>query len=125
MGDRQERGGVYAAATSIRPPSDTELSALIATFAELRESVEARVRPELMDEALERIEELEEAANPAARDVWAMAAARNWFVKHAPEMADSVTEVILDPAVRRIVQAGGDALVREYREKFPDAPDIG
>ena len=116
---------MYMAATSIRPPSDTELNALIATFAELRASVEERVRPELMDEALERVEELEEAANPDAPDVWVMAAARNWFVKHAPEMADSVTEVILDPTVERIVQAGGDALVREYREKFPDAPDIG
>ena len=125
MRGRQERGGFYAAPTTVRPPSDTELSALIETFAELRASVGEGVRPELMDEALERVEELEEAANPDAPDVWVMAAARNWFVKHAPEMADSVTEVIHDPTVGRIVQAGGDALVREYREKFPDAPDIG
>ena len=116
---------MYAAATSIRPPSDTELNALVVTFAELRTSVEERVRPELMDEALERIEELAEAANPDAPDVWVMAAARNWFLKHAPEIADNVNEAILDPTVGRIVQAGGEPLVREYREKFPDAPDIG
>jgi hypothetical protein len=110
--------------TNVNPPSAAELSALAAAFGELRATVEKEADPAIRDRALERVEELQDAANPKAPDVSVMAAARNWFLKNAPHLAGAVTGVIIHPTVGRIVEAAGEALAREYREKFPDAPNV-
>ena len=109
------------AATLNRPPSDEELRALTVVFAQLRADVANEAEPQVKDQALERVEELEEAADPTAPDVTVMAATRNWFVKYAPQLAAAVTGVIVHPTIGRIIHASGDALVRDYLEKFPGA----
>ena len=53
-----------------------------------------------------------------------MAATRNWFVKNSPQLTEAVVALIVHPTVGWIVEAAGEALAREYRDKFPDAPSM-
>jgi hypothetical protein len=104
------------------PPSEQELRVLADEFEKLRAIVEEQAPADVRESALERLDDLEEASSVKAPDVSVMAATRNWFTKHAPGVLGAVTGVIVNPIVGRIVQAAGDAVAREYREKFPTAP---
>ena len=103
------------------PPSAEELRALADEFTKLRATIEREAPPELKDRALERIDDLEGAASAEEPNVSILAATRDWFLKYVPGLAGAVTGVIINPVVGKIVQAAGDALAREYKEKFGTA----
>ena len=102
----------------VGPPTAEELGALAAEFARLRAIIEKEAPLEAKASALERIADLEGAADAKAPNVSIMAATRDWFLKHVPGVAGAVLSVIVHPTVGRIVQAAGEALAREYDEKF-------
>jgi hypothetical protein len=47
-----------------------------------------------------------------------MESVRNWFVQNIPTMAGAVTSIVLSPLVGRLVQAGGDLLVSDFKHRF-------
>lgn len=104
--------------TIVGRPSEQELAMLGDEFARLRATIQQTAPPELKDRALERIDDLEGAASVGEPNVSVMAATRDWFVKHLPGVVGAVTGVIVNPIVGKIVQSAGDALSREYQEKF-------
>jgi hypothetical protein len=110
--------------TTIAGPTEEQLRALAASFADLRATIERDAPPELRERALERADELEAATVTDEPDVSVMAAARRWFVERLPQIAGAVTSVIVHPTVGRIVEAAGERIAREYRERFPEAPPL-
>lgn len=92
-----------------------ELSQLLAT---LRSKVEAEAQPDKKDAALERVGELEQAIAEEKPDLTTMEYVKNWFVKNLPGLAGTVTSVVVHPIVGKLVEAGGDALVGEFRRRF-------
>lgn len=102
-------------------PTADELRDLGAAFAAFRAEVEREAPPELKEEALKQAEELEKATTGPTPDVSRMAAARRWFLEHAPKLFGAVTTVIVNPIVGKVVQAAGDAIAAEYRRRFPEA----
>ncbi len=99
-----------------------ELEELHQLLATLRSKVEAEAQPDKKDAALERVEELEQAVADKKPDLSTMEYVRNWFIKNLPGLAGAVTSVVVHPIVGKLVEAGGDALVGEFRRRFGDNP---
>ena len=102
-------------------PTAEELQQLAAAFAALRAEVERDAPPEVRDEAVKQAEALEQATTGPEPNVSGMAAARRWFLEHAPKLLGAVTAVIVNPIVGKVVQTAGDAIAEEYRRRFPEA----
>lgn len=100
--------------------SKAELEELHQLLATLRSKIEDEAQPDKKDAALERVEELEHAVTEKKPDLSTMEYVRNWFVKNLPGLAGAVTSVVVHPIVGRLVEAGGDALVGEFRRRFGD-----
>lgn len=95
-----------------------ELEELRQLLATLRARIEAEAQPDKKDAALERVEELEQAITEKKPDLSTMEYVRNWFVKNLPGLAGGVTSVVVHPIVGKLVEAGGAALVGEFRRRF-------
>jgi hypothetical protein len=95
-----------------------EIEELSQLLADLRAKVEAEAQPEKKEAALERVNELEQAIAEKKPDLTTMEYVKNWFAKHLPGLAGTVTSVVLHPIVGKLVEAGGDALVGEFQRRF-------
>ena len=87
-------------------------------FEDLKAEVEQKAPPEEKKEAVAKVTELKEAITAKEPDVSKMEAVRNWFIKHLPTVAGSVTGLIINPLVGKLVQAGGDALAATFKRRF-------
>jgi nucleotide-binding universal stress UspA family protein len=103
------------------PPTAAELEALTAAFAELKAKVEREAPPEVRVEAVRQTEALQQATIAEKPDVSVMAAAKRWFLAHAPGLLGAVTSVVINPIVGKIVSSAGDAIAKEYQTWFPEA----
>ncbi|HEX9387085.1 MAG TPA: hypothetical protein VF918_12255 [Anaerolineales bacterium] len=84
----------------------------------LRSKIEVEVQPDKKEAAFERVGELEHAITEKKPDLSTMEYVRNWFIKNLPGLAGAVTSVVVHPIVGKLVEAGGDALVGEFRRRF-------
>jgi hypothetical protein len=88
---------------------------------ELRAEIEQKAPPEAKEKALDKVDELKDAVTaekPSEDDVTTMQYVRNWFVKHLPSIAGSVTGLIVHPLVGKLVEVGGEALASSFRSRF-------
>src|SRR5688500_8038519 len=99
-----------------------------ADLAELRRAVEAvkaqivaDLPPDQHAAALKRVDELQEAVVAEEPDLTTLQYVRKWFGKNLPQLAGSVTGLIIHPVVGKIVEAAGDLAARQFRELFGDA----
>ncbi len=105
---RWEAGGVTA----------EEIEALQRLFADLRAQVGAEAPPELVQEAQAQVDALEQEAIAAKPDVDRMQRVRDWFLKHLPRVAGTVTSVLINPILGKVVEAAGDLAAEELRQRF-------
>ncbi len=98
--------------------TEAELEELRQVLKELHARVEAEAQPDKKEAAFERVGEREQAVTEKKPDLSTMEYVRNWFVKNLPGLAGAVTSVVVHPIVGRLVEAGGDALVGEFRRRF-------
>jgi hypothetical protein len=103
------------------PPTAEELAALKAAFADLKAQVERDAPPDVRDEAVRQTEALQQATMAEKPDVSVMAAAKRWFLAHAPGLLGAVTAVVINPVVGKIVSSAGEAIAKEYQKWFPEA----
>jgi hypothetical protein len=133
IGGSVHEGGQIGVGRDIRQSyvrTHTEGGAAVteADLAELRRAVEAvkaqiaaEVPPEQQAAALERVDELREAVVADEPDLTTLQYIRKWFGKNLPQIAGSVTGLIIHPVVGKIVEAAGDLAARQFRELFGDA----
>ena len=88
---------------------------------ELRARVESETAPEMKNAALERVQELEQAVTEEKPDLSTMEYVKNWFGKNVPALAGAVTSVVVHPIVGKLVEAGGDLLVKDFQRRFGGA----
>ncbi len=100
--------------------SGAEMAELSRSFATLKAQIVAHAPYEKQSPALERVDELEGAVTGDEPDLSTMEYVRNWFARNLPSLAGSVTSLVVHPIVGRLVSAGGDALVGEFRRRFGD-----
>jgi hypothetical protein len=103
---------------SAAPLSEEDRASLEQALAALRQRVAHDAPVETQAPALERVGELEEAMNAPEPDLSTMEYVKNWFDRHLPELAGSVTGVIMNPVVAKLMQAAGDILAVEFRRRF-------
>lgn len=103
------------------PVSQAELKKLRREFAVLKKSIQATAPPEQKDEALDKVDELQEALLSEKPNASAAARARDWFMKNLPSVAGAVTSVVVNPIVGKLVAAAGDAVASEFRHRFGGA----
>ena len=104
-----------------------ELATLEQQLAALREAVREQAPPEKKEKALERVDELAQAATAEEQDtttITTMEYVRNWFAKNLPSLAEAVTGVIVHPIVGKLVGAAGDLAVAEFRRRFGGATNV-
>lgn len=97
--------------------SEAELAKLHQEFSDLRAQVLARVPENNRSAAMERVGELEEAVTAKEPDVTTMEYVKRWFAKYAPAIAGSVTGVLVNPIVGKLVQAAGDGVASEFNRR--------
>ena len=102
-------------------PTEEELRELAGLFATLKQQVQEQASPEVRDEAVRQTEALQEATLAPKPNVSAMAAAKQWFLQHAPGLLGAVTSVVINPIVGKIVSSAGEAVARESDKWFPEA----
>jgi hypothetical protein len=98
--------------------TEADRAALRQLFDDLKTKIEREAPPEEKEKALERVEELNEAVSAKEPDLTTMEYVRNWFLKHLPSVAGSVTSLIVHPLVGKLVEVGGDALASTFRKRF-------
>jgi len=95
-----------------------DLEALRGLFADLRKRVAAEAPPELADEAQAQVTLLSEAAAAEEPDLSTMERVQDWFVEHLPSIAGSVTSLLVNPILGKVVEAAGDLAAGELRRRF-------
>ncbi len=98
--------------------SEVELAELEKAFAELQALVEQQSPPEQKNAALERVRELKEAVTEEKPDLTTMEYVKKWFGKNLPKVAGAVGSIVVHPIVGRLVEAAGDTLVDEFKQRF-------
>jgi hypothetical protein len=98
--------------------SPAELKKLRAEFSKLKQQIEATVPDDKKEEALKKADELQASVLDRKPNPSKMASIRNWFVKNAPGLAGTVTSVIVNPIVGKLVEAAGDAVAGEFKNQF-------
>ncbi len=81
------------------------------SFARLREQVAAQAPAEQRGPAVERVEELEQAVFSEQPDLTTIQYVTRWFRRNLPDLAGSVTGLVVHPLVGRLVQVAADRLV--------------
>jgi len=102
----------------VTPVSQADLIELRQAVDALKAQVAEQAPPEKRAAAVERLDELHEAITASKPKLSAMANVRDWFVRNIPTMAGAVTTVIVNPIVGKLVQAGGDAVVADFKRRF-------
>ena len=100
------------------PPTEAEMAQLRQMFDDLKAKIAQEAPPEQKDKAIERIDELQEAVTAKEPDLTTMEYVRNWFLKYLPTVAGSVTGLIINPLVGKLVEVGGEALTANFRKRF-------
>jgi hypothetical protein len=88
-----------------------ELETLARELGRVRELAAAQSGPLTRDEALSRVDELEAATIGADQpEPGRLARVYRWFVENAPDVAESVSSLLLGPLVGKLVGAGSGAI---------------
>lgn len=93
------------------PVTDAELAEVRDLFAQLKEQIRAQAPVERRAAALERVEELEQAALADEPDLTTIQYVGRWLQTNIPRVAGAVAGLLVHPTVGRLVGAAGDALL--------------
>jgi len=115
--DIEQHQSVGSMAVEVTPE---ERSQVQQALADLRAQVAAQAPPHRSAQALERVDELEQAIMAPEPDVTTMQYVRGWFAKHLPGLAGSVVGVVVHPVVGKLVTAAGDAAVAQFEQLLGD-----
>ncbi len=102
--------------------TEAELKTLSELIAGLKQQVATEAPPDKKGPALERVSELEKAITDQKPDVSTMEYVRNWFVKNIPALAGTVTSLVVNPIVGKLVEAAGETIAQEFKRRFGIQP---
>lgn len=95
-----------------------ELEELRQQFQQLKQQIQAEASPDKQGAALERVEELEAAITAEKPDLTTIQYVKNWFGKHLPKLTGTLTGIVVNPIVGKLVEAAGEMAAVDFRERF-------
>jgi hypothetical protein len=87
-------------------------------FMALRQRVDDQAPADKKVAAQQQVNILEHAVGKKKPDVSRMESVLAWFKEHLPQLAGTVTSVILHPLVGKVVEAAGEIVVDEFKRRF-------
>ena len=91
---------------------------LSSLFEALLTQVENQTPPDEREEALQQVETLQKAIAQDKPDLGKMESVLRWFKKNVPKLAGLVASVIVNPIVGKVVEAAGEMVAAEFKERF-------
>jgi len=104
--------------TGLETLTDFERKMLFDLIAELKKEVVHESPVGKQEAALEKVTELEQAITAEEPDISTMEHIRNWFVSNVPQIAGTVTGLIVNPIVGQMAEAAGEAVTQEFKNRF-------
>ena len=98
--------------------TEADLKQLSEMFAGLKQQIEQQAPPEVKAAALERVEELQQEITSKKPELSTFDYVKNWFGKNLPGMLGSVTSLIVNPIVGKVVQAASGLAVDALKRRF-------
>ncbi len=98
--------------------TQADLDQIRQLFADLKQQIAVQAPPDKKDAAIERVGEMEAEIANQKPSLTTMEYVRDWFAKNAPTLLGSVTGLIVNPLVGKVVQAAGDIAVSELKKRF-------
>jgi hypothetical protein len=95
-----------------------ELEDLRQQFQQLKQQIQAEASPDKQAAALERVEELEAAITAEKPDLTTIQYVKNWFGKHLPKLTGTLTSIVVNPIVGKLVEAAGEMAAVDFRDRF-------
>lgn len=95
-----------------------ELEELRQQFQQLKQQIQAEASPDKQAAALERVEELEAAITAEKPDLTTIQYVKNWFGKHLPKLTGTLTSIVVNPIVGKLVEAAGEMAAVDFRDRF-------
>jgi hypothetical protein len=97
-------------------PAESEI--LRGKFSDLKQEIESSAPSDKKQAALQKADELQKAVLSKKTDTSTMTDVRDWFIKNLPGIAGTVTSVLVNPIVGKLVAAAGDLAAKEFRQKL-------
>ena len=98
--------------------TEADIQDLRRLIGELEARVVREAPPDKAAAAVERVKELDAAVTAKVPDLTTLQYVQQWFLKHVPALAASVTSLVIHPLVGKFVGAAGDAAVSEFQRRF-------
>ena len=95
-----------------------EMQELQQILAQLRSRVDSEAPADIKADALERVDELEQAIREKKPDISTMENLKKWFGKHIPGLAGAVTAAVVNPLVGKLVEAAGGLVAADFKQRF-------
>lgn len=104
--------------TGVSLLTEREHTALSALIEVLKEQVEKEATPEQKAPALAKVAELEQSIATEKPNISTFEHVRDWFVQNIPQLAGTVTGLIVNPIVGKLVEAAGETIAHEFKLRF-------
>jgi TPP-dependent 2-oxoacid decarboxylase len=98
--------------------TEADLEVLHELIENLKQQITATVPGDQQEGALERVSELEEAITAEKPDLTTMEYVKNWFGKNLPQLAGTVTGLVVNPIVGKLVEAAGEVIAHDFKLRF-------
>jgi len=98
--------------------SQADLQQLQALIDDLKRQIVAQAPPDKKDAALERVDELHQEITSQKPELSTFEYVRNWFGRNLPSLLGSVTSLVVNPLVGKVVEAVGGLAANAIKQRF-------
>ncbi len=105
--------------------SPQEAAELADVFAQLKSAIALQAPADRRAEAIAQAQQLQLAVVGEQPNPRAVRRVLRWFRAHAPQLAGTVTAVLVNPLVGKLVDGAGAAVSERFRELLEPMPDEG
>jgi hypothetical protein len=98
--------------------SEADLQQVKLLFDELKQQIEQQAPPEKKAAALERVDELQQEIASKKPDPTTFGYVKNWFGKNLPALLGSVTALVVNPLVGKVVEAASTVAAEAIKRQF-------
>jgi hypothetical protein len=98
--------------------SPADLQQLRALFEDLKQQIIAQAPPDKKDAALERVDELQQEITSKKPELSTFEYVRNWFSKNLPSLLGSVTSLVVNPLVGKVVETVSGVAASAIKQRF-------
>ncbi len=116
----QGDGNVQVQTVGAGKATEADIAEVRRMIEELKGRIESEAPPEKKEEALQQVQELQEAIQSKdPEDVPdRLSSVKSWFKRNLPTLAGAVVSVIVNPIVGKVVEAAGTGLAGEVQRRF-------